>query len=104
MDFCITDLVGNFMYYFLDLFLRAEFYSTYQFCLVFAVKLQLSSAYRLYIINVNGISGSYDCLIAQGIYRIFIRLTDHAQVLGAVTDTNSDGHCKDLSGFFADIT
>ena len=64
MDFCITDLVGNFMYHFFDLFLRAEFYSTYQFCLVLAVKLQFSPAFRLHIVNVNGISGSYDGLIA----------------------------------------
>ena len=63
MDFCITDLIRDFMYCFFDLFLRTKFHSTYQLCLIFAVKLQLSPAYRLHVVDINGISSPYNGLI-----------------------------------------
>ena len=103
MHLCIAHFIHDCLYCFLYLLPGTELNGCNKFCFVLAVKAELSPAYRLHIIDINGASRSHNGLIAKGVHSRLIGAADLPQVLAAVANADSDGHLQNLLCFLADI-
>ena len=104
MHLCIAHFIHDRLHCFLYLLPGAELDGRNEFRFVLAVKAQLSPAYRLHVIDVDGASGSHDGLIAKGVHGRLIGAVNLPQVLAAVADTNGNGHLQNLLCLLADIS
>ena len=104
MDFGIAHLVNNGLDRCLYLFPWSEFDGGYQLCLILAVKLELSAAHRLHVIDIDGASAAHNGFISKGIHSRLIGTADIGKLLASVPYADGDGHLQDLPGFLAHIT
>ena len=103
MDLGILHLPHNLLYHLADGVLVPELDSGGQVCLVLAVKLQLASAHRLHVVDVDGLAASYNGLVAQGIRRRLVGGAHVLQLLGSMADSDGNRHLQNPSGLLADI-
>ena len=103
MHLCIAHFIHDRLYRFLYLLPGTELDGRNKLRFVLAVKAQLTPAYRLHVIDIDGASRSHNGLIAKGVHGRLIGSADLPQVLAAVADANGNRHLQNLFCLLADI-